>query len=72
MKLKYETLRSATEKMDQTNESRLKELKTQLKQSQGDRDKLTKELNCMIKIKSSNSNEASTTSAAVLTSQMSE
>jgi DNA repair exonuclease SbcCD ATPase subunit len=61
IKIKYENLKQATEKLDQTNETRLRDLKTHLKQSQNERDKLAQELSQMIKLKSSENNEINNT-----------
>lgn len=57
MRVKYENLKVSIEKLDKVNENKVKELKTQLKQSQGEREKLTQDLNNMIKVASPNKSE---------------
>jgi hypothetical protein len=63
MKMKYDTLRAATEKLDKLNEQRVKELKVQLSKSQSEREKLTIDMNNMLK-QSKNNADSETTSAA--------
>jgi hypothetical protein len=63
MKQKYENLRAATEKMDKTNEQRVKELKSQLSRSQADRDKLIVELNSATTSSTTTTNSSSKAAA---------
>lgn len=53
LKQKFENFKLESDKSKETYENRVKELKISLKQSQLEREKLTQELNSMIKIKSS-------------------
>ncbi|CAF0718628.1 unnamed protein product [Brachionus calyciflorus] len=57
LKLKYDTLKQESDKQFESYEIRLKEVKTNLKQSQLEREKLTQELNSTIKINNNKSND---------------
>lgn len=53
VKAKYDTIKNESDKISENYETKLKELRVSLKQSQTEREKLNQDLNDMIKLKSS-------------------